>query len=559
MPGGKSDVDRSLWFLTRLRVGAAFRRWKRSLARPKGILATVALALLFAPSFVGAIILFFVPLPIRPTAAIERFGPIGLCVVTILTLATSTGSAALYFAPAEVDFLFSGPYRRRQLVAYRLTLVLIGSVTFGLFFGTIGKVNSPLFVSAFLGSMLVVLFYQLAQMVLGLTISLIGALAWSRARRWGLLAVLAGLVLAVAPSRASLLDRDWLVVARSVEASPVTVAVLTPFRWFVLTYTAPDLPHLIRSGSLALLVDLGLAGLVFALDAGYLEASSLASARRLATARKMVKGGGAIKLSGTRKGQTRVSISDPPWWGGVGPNLWRQLLSALGNPTSLVVFVLLAAGLGTFFGSVLPRREGLGEALRVTLPMLLGVGLPMLTVLLSSLLAFDFRGDLDVMETLKMLPIAPGRLVLGQVLTPTLLATVIQGAGILGFLAGIGGARGHYHEVVGGLSFLVPANLYFFAVENLLFLWYPARIVVGQFNGMLAVREILLLLAKWLAVSVAALVVGGVGVGVFFALGRQTIPALVVAWLTLLGLAVALLPLLGRAFTRFDLSADTPA
>ena len=47
-------MERSLWFLAWLRAVAALRRWRRSLGRPKGVLITVAYALMFGPALVSA-------------------------------------------------------------------------------------------------------------------------------------------------------------------------------------------------------------------------------------------------------------------------------------------------------------------------------------------------------------------------------------------------------------------------------------------------------------------------------------------------------------------------
>lgn len=46
-------------------------------------------------------------------------------------------------------------------------------------------------------------------------------------------------------------------------------------------------------------------------------------------------------------------------------------------------------------------------------------------------------------------------------------------AAVVPGLGGTGGARWVY------LAFLLPVNLMSYAIENLLFLWYPSRVVVG--------------------------------------------------------------------------------
>jgi len=548
-------VDSSLLVLTKLRIGAGYRRWKRSLSRPRGILVSVVFALLFMPSLVFPVVTRFMTPPTSLFEPIERFGPIGFFVVTILSLFASTGDTVLYFTPAEVDFLFAGPYRRRQLIGYKLAILLLTSLFMALFVGMMSAVFAPRFPSAFLGSLLALLFFYLSQMALGLGLNTIGTLAWSRTRRWGIAVLLGVVVLAIAPSHESLVNTDWKAFGLAVERSPVTLAVLTPFRWFVNTYTAKDWTSLATWGCLALAVDLALVVLVFALDAGYLEASSLASSRLLARNQKMIGGGGTIKLGGRQTGRFQLRPPNPVWWGGVGPNFWRQMTSALGNPARLVVLTAAISGIFWLFTASLPRNE---QTAGTAIPIGIILAMP-ITLFLSLLLSYDFRGDVDVIETLKMLPISPAQLAFSQVLTPAILSTAIQAVALLGLIAGIGGVSTPPALLGLGLAVLFPANLYYYAVENLLFLWYPTRVTPGQFDGMAAVRQLLLLLAKGIAVGVAGGVATAVGAGAFFLFGRQVGPALVLAWLTLAGLAMALMPLLGRAFVDFDVSRDVPA
>jgi len=548
-------LDSSLWLLTRLRMNAAYRRWRRSLARPKGILVTVVFALLFAPSVVGMIALAFVPPPPIPSGLVDRFGPVAFFVLTVLTLGGSTRDSALYFPPAEIDFLFTGPFRRRQLISYKLIMVLLSSLFAAVIIGFSSRIMTARFASALVGAILAVMFIQLAQMVLSLAINLAGALAWSRTRRVGIFALLGLVVLAIFPSRATMLATDWKALGLAVEASPVTALLLAPFRPFVFTYTALSLGDLLLWGSLALLVDLILVGLVYALDAGYLEASTVASGKRLAQIQKVVGGGGTLKLGSRRTGRFRFRPPEPVWWGGVGPNFWRQMTSALGDPGRLVVILVTVGGVAWFHTWILPRD-------RATSATILSIGAALagpLTLLLSMFLCFDFRGDIDVMETLKTLPISASRLVLGQLLAPTLLATLVQAVACLGLVLGTASPPETWSVVGVVLAYLLPFNLFFFGVENLLFLWYPTRMVAGQFNGMTMARQMLLLLTKGVAVAIAAGVVAAVGAIGYFAFGRQFGPALVLGWITLAGLAVALVPLLGRAFLDFDVNLDTPA
>ena len=60
-----------------------------------------------------------------PLEPIRRFGPLGLFAFTVGSLLFSAGEQALYYSPAEVTFLFAGPYRKRQLLAYKLVVTVL--------------------------------------------------------------------------------------------------------------------------------------------------------------------------------------------------------------------------------------------------------------------------------------------------------------------------------------------------------------------------------------------------------------------------------------------------
>src|SRR5689334_17381405 len=49
-------------------------------------------------------------------ALVRTFTPVILLVVCVISLITSGGDKAVAFTPAEVDFLFPGPFTRRQLL-----------------------------------------------------------------------------------------------------------------------------------------------------------------------------------------------------------------------------------------------------------------------------------------------------------------------------------------------------------------------------------------------------------------------------------------------------------
>src|SRR5262249_16376430 len=157
------------------------------------------------------------------------------------------------------------------------------------------------------------------------------------------------------------------------------------------------------------------------------------------------------------------------------------------------------------------------------------------------------------------LPLPSWALVLGQLTAPVLLLGLIQ-AGLVVFVALVWGGIGLWGVAVVGL--LLPVNFLMLAIDNLLFLVFPARLtppVAGDFQAV--GRQMLLLLAKLTVRGVACAVAAVVGLLAFAAaggFGSLTAPdinpgpgsvaaALAAAWLVLAAGCAALVPVLAWA------------
>jgi hypothetical protein len=547
-------VDRSLWLLMKLRLFALLRRWKKSLSRPKGIVLAVMTALIFAPWVFSVVLtsqIGFQP----PLEQIRRFAPLGIFLFTIWSLMFSAGEQSLYYSPAEVTFLFAGPYRKRQLLGYKLLTTVLLCLFSAAFFAMASKTIAPRMISAFVGSFVLMLFLQTMQMVVGLAGSTLGALAWNRRRRLILMGTLFFVAMAVISVGRELGGEGAIRALEKIESSPVAQSILIPFRWFVMAFTADRVwPDLVKWAGLCGLIDLALLVLVFALDASYLEVASASSAKRFAKLKRLGGGGGGIRSMGRRKmGKFRVLPPDPPWWGGVGPNFWRQMIGALGDPGRLVGVILMLAAMPIIMIVLIPRANP--DQAKMIAYSCMGM-IAWLSIILSLLMPYDFRGDIDLIEELKALPISPSRLALGQLLTPTLLATLAQSLTMIIVIVGIGG----FNLVSGSfLAFLLPVNFLFYAVENLLFLWFPSRVVAGSFDVMAVGRQVLFMIAKVIGLTIGVSLAVLVGVGVYFLLGRNTLASIAAAWVVMVAVSLATLPLVGMAFVKFDVTRDIPA
>ena len=140
--------------------------------------------------------------------------------------------------------------------------------------------------------------------------------------------------------------------------------------------------------------------------------------------------------------------------------------------------------------------------------------LVIMTMVVPTLLPFDFRGDVDRMDLLKVLPVPAWRLVVGQLLTPVVVVTLLQCLVVTLVLLFL--SPGKLWWLLVGCAFFVPLNFLIFAIENLLFLWFPSRLVAntpGDFQVL--GRQVLL----WLAKLFSLLVVLGLAFGSWVSAG----------------------------------------
>jgi hypothetical protein len=477
--------------------------------------------------------------------------------LTLLTLLSSAGDrGVITFSPAEVTFLFAGPFSRRQLLAYKVVIAFVSSLVMALFFlvwlASL-HVRTMMLGFCYLGIVLAILFTQLLTMAIGFLASSISVQAYNRRRKLILL-VLVVLALAVLVQTGGDLFRlSGLELAKRVEQTPVLRAVLEPLHWFVRAFTAERFwPDFVHWAGLSLAADLGLLLVVFALDAHYLESAAAASERVYAQLQRLRSGGAAATVL-RHSGTARSWIPMLPWWGGVGPVLWRQLATVPRSRSTLVIVLMLLPLV------VLPALRGLptGNDAVAGLALPVGIQVLVMTLFLTPLIAFDFRGDLDRMDVLKTLPIAPTALVIGQLLTPTLLLCLVQWVGLVILAATLD--QDIVLQAAAGALLIVPFNFLLIGLDNLLFLFFPARALTptpGDFQvmGRLTLSYLVKMILVGLAVGIATLV----AVLIYHLLGRSLTAALVGAWFVLVGFDAGVIPLIVLGFRRFDVARDTP-
>jgi hypothetical protein len=200
----------------------------------------------------------------------------------------------LHFSQAEVEFLFPGPFHRRDLLLYKLWQRVVGWIVIALSLSLtpLGLVFRG-WLSLFVGLTLTLAFVNLASLAAALLRLIIAESAHTRARKAVLIAVtiLVAVALPRTVSGARVLyaaDLAWSF--RSTWPGRVMPA---PFEVFSITMLAERwFPDLIGWAGAAAAIDLGLLILVLKLDADYLERSASISQWQYEIQQRARKSGG---------------------------------------------------------------------------------------------------------------------------------------------------------------------------------------------------------------------------------------------------------------------------
>jgi len=544
----------ALGTLMRLRARGVLRRLRQSLQSVRGMaFALLALGMLVVWAM-PAVMLPYLPREFQGfnLQHLNQIVPamlLSACVVTILI----GDDQPIRFHGAEIDFLFAAPFSRRELLRYKLCEEAGGALLAGAFYfiWLCPYVKLPL--AALCGSFLAMWFVRLFQLAFLLMLQTLSTSAGQvfRFLAIGLMALAAGwlaLEWRLYPPAADLSAWD------AFQQASLGRVVLAPFSVYGRIMTAETYyPEMLGWSAAALAINFGLIFAILNLDAYYLEAA-LSGSRKFQQLLTRFRRGGALNVWATPFASA-WRVPRFPHWNGIGSIAWRQLTSAARSlPTLLGVVgigIFALVGPQLFFAQLTSRQ---GQLLAVAA----GAAIVQLTILFIMLLRFDFRGDLDQMDWLKTLPLRPSAIVLGELATPVLIATVVQVLLLSGLAAMTPGIR---TLLLLGAAFTLPLNVLLFGLENYLFLLYPAPVQAQSFNPGDIQRlghQAVLFVGKMVALFACVLVTLLCGGAAFWLAGGSILAALGCAWLVLALQAAITIPLTARAFVQFDPSLDQP-
>ena len=468
---------------------------------------------------------------------IRTFMPLALAGMTVLTVFLTTGPS-FHFSPTEINFLFVGPFRRRDLLLYKFCAYFAGAFLTSALVTILAREQTGSAVSAFAATFLTLLFIQAASAAAGLAVRVSERGQDGVGRRVAAVLV-ATLVAAVLITAWALPDHGLTEVLIDMRHSVIGTVVLAPFMVFAqLFLPQPSVAHGIGWIAAAVLIVAAVLHVVIRLDARVAELALIDNDRQNARWERMKTGGSYFS---TQRSETR-SIRRAPVLGGLGPMAWRQAIDA-GRNSAMVfaVFVIAAACAGPLYAFAGVAASDTRAAAVVFF---------FLTFIVPRTLVCDFRSDLVRMELYKTLPIAPWRLCAGQLVVQVLLAYVIALVLIASLVLFVDGVPVRTGLILSVFAF--PLTLLIYAVENTIFLLFPTKLIpMGRADFEFIGRAIVEFIVKTLVLSAAAVAAVGAGILIFSVFGISGLVPVSASWVTLLSLGLLMILVCQFAFRRF--------
>jgi len=470
-------------------------------------------------------------------AQIETFMPLGMLGMTLLTVLLSTGPS-FHFSPTEVNLLFVGPFSRRDLILYKFIAYAAGAAMSAALIAPFAQSQTGSALSAFTATLLTLLFVQLNSAAVGMAWQTFEGNRLARLK-WPVTALVCAIALAAMIHAWVAPDRSIYGLFSDVRHSWIGTIILLPYIVFAELFLArAHFPELALWAAIAIVINVVLLWAVIKLDRHTSE-FALREHTRLSDRWERMKQGGSFWA--TERSEI-PSIRSAPTLAGLGPIAWRQAIKAVRNSSKvIVIFIVGAACAGPLLS--MAGVSIMGEHGLLMIYFFFGFILP-------RTLICDFRGDLSRMETYKTLPIAPWRICMGQLVVQVLLSYVIALMMIVSLL--LLEDRLGVPVALALAAFALPLTLLIYAVENTIFLLFPAKLVpMGRADFEFLGRSLIEFIMKTIVILVAVALAIGVGVFALMTLGSTLVLSGLASWLSLTLIAGLATIVMQYAFRRF--------
>lgn len=535
-------MDAALSQLLMLRLRGGLRQRVLQLASLRGLLFSLAFGgiiwfLIASNSASGAGLIGTGALDRRAMGAqILTFMPLSMLGLSLLTVVMTTGPT-FHFSPNEINFLFTGPFRRRDLILYKFAAYVAGVTLSSVFVTVLVQPDAGSILPVFIATVLTLVFVQLNSAVISMAGHVLDGSRFARFR-WPTTAVLCAIAVATVLYAWATTELGIFDLLADFRHSWIGTIILIPYIVFAELFVAPSLSNMALWALVAIVINAALLRAVIVLDARTTD-RSLAENARLSNRWERIKQGGSFWA--TERTEVR-SIRRAPVLGSLGPIAMRQALNALRNSLKLIiVFAGLAA-------CIAPVSSALGAP--VTQEQTLMIIYIFIAFILPRNMVCDFRGDLSRMEIYKMLPIAPWRICAGQLVVQTLLAYGITLVIIASALVVEESITPQVALV--SAAFALPLTFLIYAVENTVHLLFPTKLVaMGRADFEFLGRSIVEFIAKTIFVFAAIATSVAVGLNTFRIVGTTLVLPGLASWLTLSIIGLLTLIAMQFAFRRF--------
>lgn len=472
--------------------------------------------------------------------------------VTVLTLVAAVSERGLYFTPPETGFLFPAPVGRRELLLYNLWTRLGIQVLSGIWVSLFSAGYAPLPAAGVAAVMLAFVFMYVAAQALALGAAAAESYfspAVRRLVRTGLIAIVllvtASAAMSAAPGTAGHRFRALL-------ESPAVRAISLPARplgeLFAATSAGAALVWGVASAALVAVA----VGLVLSFDVAFTE-RSLTVGRRVQQRLSRVLSTNAGAEGVERKSRFRPRALRPPLPAGAATLAWRQATELLRTPRALISPLIFGAvWLVAMFGGMHAAEGDLDASRTSAITSAL-----LMPVIFGNPLPFDFRRDLDRLPYLRSLPLKPFTIAVGEIFTAAVFFAIFEMLVLLGATLLTGGAIPR--AWLGAAAVLVlPVAWSGAAVENLLFLFLPYRVGPdGRAGTQFLGKALLLVVLKLVTLGILFVLGGAAWWGVRLVTSSDVL-AIAAAAVAMAIPSIPLTWLVGRTFSRFDLTRDAP-
>ncbi len=541
--------------------GKVRRAWKR-LWSPRRAITTAIVGVLFLLYCVQIYIAltFNNSFDAVPVKAIAPVGFLGILLVKLLGICIDRTKSGAGFRKEETHRLLGGPFSHQQVRLFRVCGHAISIFFTSLFAAIFFRFHVPSFLAALSGAYSAMMFTYLVYTLIAVAALYAREQTYRTIRNIGcgiFLAILCWLLYRVSLTDASNLQFMKALGNEAVALSQTSLGrfLISPYIAFTNMVVAESIGQWAPWAAIGCLLNYVALQAVMRAEVNLLSRFDQRELSEFEAKKdKLLSPGAFIERVDSQRFAQSI-----PQLRGAGPIIWRQV-RALSKLKGGLGWLLIPLGLAFAAGGYLAFDAEKGALQTIAVIVVLT------SVFLPGLLPFDFRGDLKGLAALKMMPLPPLPVVLGQLVVPVCLLSGFQLLALSTLLL-------HDVKLIGGVlatfCFLLPTNTIIIALENLIFLLYPYR--VAEFDMPATVRRIVMLMAKFCVIFVAAMFsfIAGLGVAALKSASESTAWGSFVSSVSwpllfttqLIGLTVVASFVVWStcwAYRRFDLSEDLP-